>query len=51
MCLYEPIQGQYPSREFCEKHKTCENCRLWYIDEKEEFNPYKKEIKNLWRVK
>lgn len=31
MCLYEPINSDYPAVEFCNKYITCKN-RPYYYD-------------------
>lgn len=29
-CLYEPINGDYPTAKFCNMHMTCESCPYHY---------------------
>ena len=30
MCLYEPINGDYPTVEFCNEYITCKSCPYYY---------------------
>ena len=32
-CLYEPINGDYPTAKFCNEHITCESCPYHYDEE------------------
>lgn len=30
MCLYEPINGSFPTDSFCEMHSDCRSCGYYY---------------------
>ena len=34
MCMFEPINGSYPTDEFCEEINDCRQCSFWYEEEK-----------------
>lgn len=39
MCLYEPINGDYPTESFCNMHgPNCEGCSYSYNEETEDNN-------------
>ena len=40
MCLYEPINGDYPTVKFCNEYITCKSCPYHYDED------VKKENKN-----
>ena len=33
MCLYEPINGDYPTVRFCDMHPDCVGCPYRYEEE------------------
>lgn len=39
MCLYAPINGDYPTAKFCNEYPLdCEGCPYYYNEETEEEN-------------
>ena len=39
MCLYEPVNGKFPSDTYCNMHPGCERCPYSYDEEDEEVTP------------